>query len=474
MIRIPINRTTFKKTFLKGDGHLEIDSAKWKTLFDARANFTRDTDRFADVAVSRAAQEEFRLGRDDSVQLGLGFRAEAGSAIRLIWPPAHDDDPQDPAIEENLLNPLSAGTLVVHLELHGRGYGNSASKLPAGPVSFQIHAEAGGGVRLDRFKVYDETQSVRLIIGDLLGTLILPHQVDDVGKIPRPGEVLVFGYDGYLRLRAGMNWGYSISGSKKLDFKNLTPEFKYSMKIAASMSVGYRLAGSFEIEARRGRSNDDGETRWIGFVVRKSRQSRFTFAADIGLTARYTLTGLPATADQFLIALMGGNAERVVDGLEKASKYTTIKKLEARITDKFKRTLIDDLAMEWVDRVLDNTNIAEVLPRVENAVHAYNDLDDRVIQLYEGIVEQVGEETGSIKNVATEIAGLTNPGALQSLISKAANSGIEEQAWGLIQRFWGDRIYDILLVPEEIREVAAIGQKVLDFWTTTRASTFAP
>ena len=463
MIKIPINAENFSTSFLKGNGNLEIESERWKDLFDAGARFSTETDQFAEVAVSADATEDFRFGRNDTLQLGISGGFTGGQSIRLIWP-SEGPDSADPAIDTYELHHPKAGQLYLHLKLNAKGYGKASATIPVGPVAMAINSDAGGGVEYERFKIYDANNTVQQILGDLLGTLALPQQVDQLQEIPAPGELIVLRYDGYLGLSAGLTWGYSFAGSRKTDVNALSLDYEYAMRLAASLSVGYRLAGSFDIEARRGEFNADGENKWVRFVVRKSRQSQFNFAADFGFTSDFKLAGLPATADDFLAKLMGGNAERVLQGLEKATQYSDLEKLKTAVQDRLTKALVDDLAMKWVDEALGNAGVVAVLSRVEQAVKLYNELDDRIIHLYEDVLAEI-PELNKINEVLETISGLQDPATLENLVAKTATSDVHRQAWSLIKRFWGDRIHDVLLSSEEITRVGEFARTAHKFLT---------
>lgn len=455
MIRFPANSGTFARSFLGGNGDVEVTSERWRDLFDSGAQFDPDQDVFSEVSMSGGAGKQLSFGKSGGLRLSISGKGE--HAIRLIWP----QGPTSAEIKRNNLLPLPDGKFYANLSFDAMGYGEAAVNMPSGPVTVNVKAGAGGSVAYDRFKMYGETDTVRDVITDLVTTIALPQQVDKTEEIPAPGEVLVTRYEGYLNLSAGLSWGYRFSGSKSIDINELNLDFEYAIRLAASITVGYRLAGSFEIEARHGQFNASGEKKWARFIVRKRRQSRFQFAADFGFHGDFDLKGLPATADDFLGKLIGSNAEVVLKGLEQATTYTDIAQLEAAVTNRLSQALVDDLAMKWVDEALSNDNIVAVLARVEGAVKAYDALDDRVIHLYEDVLDNL-PGLDRVNEALDVLASLQDSGGLQNLIARTADSAAEKQAWAIIQRFWGNRIHDVLLGNEAVREVSGFAARARD------------
>ena len=95
----------------------------------------------------------------------------------------------------------------------------------------------------------------------------------------------------------------------------LNLDLDYALRMMAAVSVGYSLAGDFSVEARRG-----AEDGWARFVVRKNRDSEFGFTADFGFDGKLELKGLPQSADEFLIRLIGADARTVLAATEKTAQ----------------------------------------------------------------------------------------------------------------------------------------------------------
>jgi len=78
LIRIPIDAENFSESFLNGSGNLEIASERWKDLFDTDARFSAETYQFAELAVAVDGTEDFRVGRNDTMQVSISGGGPAG------------------------------------------------------------------------------------------------------------------------------------------------------------------------------------------------------------------------------------------------------------------------------------------------------------------------------------------------------------------------------------------------------------
>src|SRR5512137_127577 len=103
MLTLPISSDTFKRSFLGGDGQLEVASDKdaWKALVASGAPFDRSVDRVADLKISLGTEKALVLGRADTLKIGLSASAEAVHQIQLIWP--------DSQVEPGTLRDLQPG-----------------------------------------------------------------------------------------------------------------------------------------------------------------------------------------------------------------------------------------------------------------------------------------------------------------------------------------------------------------------------
>ncbi len=344
MLIFPINTDTFKKSFLSGDGEIQLQSDQdiWLTLIATGGKFLPNISRVAAVNFNFANERKFRFGRDGGMRLSVG--ASAGHEIRLIWPDEDDETLKALGLNEF----LTEEKLYARLFFRTNGDFSADTKFPMGTLSATFGIGVGGDATYERLKSYDAEMSAKEILADLLAGARLPQQIDSVSDIPEPGESLVTQFGGYLKLRAGMNWGYEMTGSRSVEINQLNLDLDYALRLMAAVSTGYSLAGEFSIEARRG-----AEDGWARFVVRKSRDSQFNLTADFGFDGRIELKGLPQSADEFLIRLIGADARTVLDHFHKAREYASLDKLEEKLTAMVKGFVHDwahDLIWRSVER----------------------------------------------------------------------------------------------------------------------------
>jgi hypothetical protein len=454
MLIFPINTETFKKSFLSGDGQIELQSDQdlWMSLVATGGKFLPTVTRIADLKFSFANAGNFRFGREGGMRLSVG--AGARHVIQLIWP----DE------ENKLLKDLGLGEFLTDDKLYARIFlsanGDLAAdaKIPSGPLSATFGIGSGGDVAYERLKAYDAETSAKEILGDLLGGLRLPQQVDSVSEIPAPGELLSTRFGGYLKLNAGLTWGYALTGSRSVDLNELKLDLNYALKMMAAVSVGYSLAGEFIIEARRG-----GQKGWARFVVRKRRDSQFNVAADFNFDGQIELKGLPQSADEFLIRLIGGDAKTVLDYFQATRHYSSLDALEKTLTPMVKG-FVHDWSSELIGKALSNETLQEFLNAAQKVSETYADLDARIVDLYHSYLDRIP----LLQRALDLLAGVSLPSGLAELTDTDAEAGAAEQetamaAWDVAQLLWGTNIYPLLLQNEEFAKFSQLAQNARAF-----------
>lgn len=442
---IPINADTFKKSFFDGTGNLEIstDQDIWTDLYEFDKSFSKNVDKIAELKLGVEPKSSLKFGEKNKLALDVDFSGQIAGKIDLIWP---GDD--DEAIKKYQLESfLTANRLYVALLFNAKADGKIDGKMPVGALSADFGIGAGGYVGYQRLIPYDQTKTVKSILNDLFAETRLPQRVNKISEIPREGEVIVLEYGGYLSLNAGLSWGYSLSGTRSFNVQDLALAADYALKLAAEAKFGYKLAGEFSIEARRGKAEN-----WVRFVVRKKRRSEFNFAADFGLTADVELKGLPESADDFLAALFGTKAKTFLDHFAKAEKYSSPEELEkalGALAGKYLQKLSNDL----IGKALSNETLKEFLAAVEKTVNYYNSLDDKIINLYEDYLDKIPQ----LQKVLDDILKLKKFENLSGIV--------DPEVWTIIRKLSGEKFYDLLLDQTSFGEFLEYVQKAKDFLT---------
>jgi hypothetical protein len=444
-MQFPLNGSTFKKSFLDGDGSIEIrtDNDTWGALYNQDKPFPSNVQELVNLKFSAGTSKDFQFGQADGLKLTVGFNSEVIGYIDLIWPGEADSNELIKVYE--LKQFLTSNKIYLAIVFSAKGDASVKGSYPIGTLTPTFGIEAGGHVGYNRLALYDQSQSVKAILDDLFADIRLPQAVGSSPELPSPGEVIATQFGGYLNLSAGLTWGYSLTGTRSFEVRDLSLELDYAIKLAASVSIGYKLAGDYSFEGRRGTDDE-----WYRLIVRKNRHSEFDFAADFGIKAKADLKGLPATADEFLSALLGTDAETVLSYFQKAKKYSSLDELEKAV-GKLTKGFLQQLSDKWLGKALDNDTLQKFLGVAQKVVDTYENLDQRIIDLYEDYLEKLPQ----LDQVLNLLLGVGSREDLKTLT--------DSEAWDIIRRLWNEKLHDLLLKDDEFAEFAKFIQKVKDF-----------
>ncbi len=429
---ISISKETFSRSFLGGAGSLELatDQDLWNKLIENDLQFHRGVDRVADVSAKIDAEKPFTIGRSEVLALKVKAGFSVGHQIELVWP-----DEIGPTLESYELPALGDDELYVQFRLNAKGDAGLSGQY-TGPAQISFGVQSGGDAQYELIRRYKQSEKVPAILADLFANVRLPQQVDEKTQVPDAGEVLRLRYGGYLGLSAQMSWGYSVTGSRSVEIRDLKADFDYSLALAASVGAQYRLAGEFEILVRRG-----SKAGWARYTVRKARDSQFQFAADLGLEAEMGLTGLPQSADEFLAKVAGADAVAILEKLDDARRFTSLDELQAQ-TDLLAQDVLDNLALEWLNKKLSNQTLAKVLDGVQQVRLQYQTLDEKV----RGLVEAQLDKLDDLRE-AVFLNDATTPAKLRKRLEKDVPAAAK--AWDLLELAWGDDLVDVMLDQSE-------------------------
>lgn len=445
MLEFPVSTDTFKKSFLEGNGSFEVVTPQgtWEALVNSNKPFPDNVETLAKISFRAGSKFKFgeQTGSNNGLKLNADVSASANSEIRLIKVKT------DPLIKSyELQEHFGSDTLYAAVIFGAAAAGKLDGSMPTGPLTATFGIGAGGSVAYERLVAFKKSDSARKILAELFAESRVPQAVNSPGEIPAEGEVLALRYDGYLDLSAGATWGYTLSGTKSVDVLDFGLALKYAVKLAASASFKYRLAGSFSCEARRAKGSG-----WAQFVVRKSRESTSEFAADVGLKATAELEGLPESPDKLLAALLGTNAEAILKKLALVEENASLDKLEETL-EKLVSGFVLKHADKWIGKALDNSTVAEFLERAHEVIDAYEKLDDRIIGLYEDFLDGKLPQLGALLD---RIIALPNLEALKGVT--------DGELWDLIRRLWKERLNELLLSEAEWKKLVALAKKSKEF-----------
>jgi len=443
MLSLTVGPGTFKRGFLNGHGDLNLD------LPDGLKPTNPFPDSVTTVLTGNATAStgDLTFGNSTGMSMTASLSAAGSTCIDLLRPQGQSDF----AKKYGLMIP--DGQIGAHFHLEGQAGGtlDGIVPLPIGMANFDFGIKAGANVFYDRFRLYNAKQASGDVLVDLVTELELPQHAGTPVSLPMPGELLVFGYGGYLDLKAGLSWGYQLTGHEGVDFRDLKAVIEYDLRLKASLDFGYKLAGNFEISARLGSSPG-----WVALAVKKSKTSEFNFAEAFQATARINPTGLPSSADEFLSAFLGADVKHALDLFQKIRGYTDLDKLQAD-TDRILLNSVTNLANKWLGKALDQANISDFVGMVGKVVDEYNAIDPQIVSavthLYEDYLDQNALQT--LQGALSKIAGLARRDDLASLS--------DAEAWKIINRLVGGDLVTLLQDNRAFSDVTTIAQKGLDF-----------
>lgn len=456
-----ISSDTFKKSFLAGAGQLELTSDKdmWMTLLATGGRFSSAVSPVADVDFNFGGKpgepppQKFQFGGKTGMKLGIS--ASVGDQIHLIWPDQEGDDAKI-LKDYELTEFLTEDNLYVRLLLHASADVSADTAVPVGALRTTFGITSGGNVAYERLKLYNADLSAKAILSDLFAGVRLPQQIDSAAELPDAGELLVTRFGGYLQLRSGLSWGYQLAGSESLDVNQLKLNLDYALRTMASVSVGYKLAGDFSIEARRGAK--DG---WVRFVVRKSRDSQFNFAADFNLDTSHNLQGLPQSADEFLVRLIGADAQTILDQFHKAQQFDSLDKLEAALTPMAK-SFVHEWAQTLIGKALTTQTFTEFFSAAKQVADVYENLDERILSLYHNYLNRIP----ALQKALALVAGATNPAALAAVLAADNGQSGDDTSLStldLVMVLWSSNIQPLLMDNQEFLKFSKLAGQAQSF-----------
>lgn len=431
MFQFPINPKSVS-TSLGGVGQLTLSTpdGAWKTLIQTAKPFSPSVSQVAAVDFQIQGAKQFAFGAPNGVQLGVTASASSTNQISLIWPGQSDPALADFGLDAN----FDASQLYARVSLSGKADGSARGTWPVGPLSATFGVAAGGALTYDRLKLYPKTEIAGRILGDLIGGVRLPQQLASVDSIPAAGEVLATRFYGYLKADAGVTWGYSLTGSRSTNIKDLSLDLQYALQIGGSVSASYQLADDLRIEALRG--DADG---WLRVVVKKDKSSEFNIKGDFGFTGTPTLNGLPSSADDFLTKLLGADVGTYLGYLQTAQTYSSLDQLQ-QLAGRLGQQTVQNLSQKWIGAALNNSTFQQFLGVAKRVVDEYRNIDSRILQFYSDYVGKLPE----LQALMTEFQKIESTAAFEKITNPAT---IEQ-----IRKIWNERFPNLLVSDAEVAE----------------------
>ena len=386
---------------LGGNGSLTVSVPQ----IDLTQKLDESTTSLLSVNFSATGGKSFTVGTPGSVKLAIG--ASANAQLTPLWASSTGGmsalQPYDVSgiTLENFFipPPQNADKMLLFFNCGAKFDASVGAKFQYSTLSASVTLGAGADASYALLGSCDKNKPAAAAIIDFFKDLKLPENID--GPMP-PGQMIAFTYGGYLSLGASIGVGYQIAGGKSFDIGNLSLNEKYNFSLAAKVAVGAKVAGRYNITVY---SLPEG---WARVVVHKAKQSDITIAADVGVNAQFTGTGLPDSSQDFISAVLGLKAKNWINLFNAAIKWTDFKTLEQNL---------DDLAKSYIEQYIgkgftalqNNPELAALMTKFQQVVNSYNNVGNDAITLFDkyfniatnAVNQELNDALNAIKSVTT-------------------------------------------------------------------------
>lgn len=411
------------------------------------------------VSLNVSGDNPIKIGESDTVKLDFSVGASAEARLLPLWANSNPDRlkllkgylPDDYLANHNneLILLLILGERV-GVELNG-GFSYQALN---SDVSLKVGQDAG--YRLIR--AFDASKPVKELVPEFFSGFRLPANIDDrLGE----GEVIAFEYGGFLKMAASVGVGYELAGSQGIGIKDLNLVEKYDFSLLAKLSLGAGLAGRFRVTARRGDNGAD----WVRVQVRKSRQSRLSIAADVSVSANFDTENMPKDADEFIGSIFGVKAKNWLNMFEQVKQYSDFDELEKKL-DGLAKAFVERYIGKAFDALEDNAEFTDFITRVGEIAHSYVNLENHAVTLFDRYFNVV---SGTVDQELTRVLNFIKDAVSLDALEEKLNETSDE-IWfdvlnqltegGLLEWLSGAVKIDEVLIHDPLSELKARVDKV--------------
>jgi hypothetical protein len=348
------------------------------------------------VAFNAAGAQKMTLGQGDTVKVSLSTSASAsltpvfatstGAPAKLLTTYGVGDFFKGGANADKVVLAFEAGAKVDA----GAAGSFSYSVLKAG-----VELDAGVDAGYTYVRAADKSLALPLLLVDYFKTMRLPEQAE-AGQMRtlEPGEAISLRYGGYLKVGAEVAAGYDLSGSKSFTLGGLALSEKYDLSIVGQIGLNAEVAGRFSILVTAA-----GELPgWTRVQVRRHRAKELTVAADVNVDVKNEIK-LPATADEFLGAVLGVNGKNFINVFQKARELSDFDAFKSA-TDGLARRFVSELIGKGFDALSSRTEFDQFLARVNKVVTSYEQVEDRAVTLFDRYFDRLETLTGFLDRLA--------------------------------------------------------------------------
>ena len=302
---------------LRGKGELVVDSGKLRL----HSAIPEDTTSLLSVSFKGSGEQPVSLGQDDSVKLGVSaaasttltsvFATTAGGAKLL----------KAAGLGDLFKSGANADKVVLIFDVGASADASAAGSFAYSALKTSVELDAGGDAGYTYARALDKTLSIEKILPALFKTMRLPEQG---GRAPEAGEAISLRYGGYLRVAAEVSAGYQLAGTKAVSIGQLALSEKYDLSILGKIGLSAGVAGRYSILVTRAELPG-----WARVQVRRHRAKDLKIAADVTVEFKNELTDLPASANEFLGAVLGTNAKNFLGRVPEGHRTVRFREVPA-------------------------------------------------------------------------------------------------------------------------------------------------
>lgn len=380
-----------------GDGSLKVNL----NVTDPTKPIPPTDNNIMAVDFTIGGSQPFSIGANDSFKFEIG--ASAGAALIPLWSSSSAERLKlldDYGLRGFFDGGAHSGSLLLLLKVGAKADANLSAKFKYLNLTANASLAAGADGNYALIRSFPTDTAAGDLIKKFLGSMRLPANIR--GPL-NPDEVIAFDYGGYVRFKAGLGFGYEISGSSSFEINQLQFAEKYAFTLMATLGLESSVAGNFRIEVRPG-----SQPGWAQIVLRKRRSKSFAIAADVTAKATFEQEGLPENADDFLSAVIGLKSKNWLNLFNQVHELTDFNKLQVYL-DNLAKSFIEEYTGKAFEELADQTKLDEVINLIGEVIDQYNEVGDNAVTLFDkyfniatGAVDaKLSEALQFIKNVTS-------------------------------------------------------------------------
>jgi hypothetical protein len=337
-----------------------------------------DADLFH-VNVETGGGKSFALGSGQSVK--LGFEATTRTRLLALWKQSAAER-RRLLKEYDLANYFDANPERVLLVFQSgvSADAEAAARMRHAPLSASATLRAGADAGYVMVRSAPAGTPADQLVREFFAALRLPG---DVSAPLANDEVIVFEYGGYLNFRAGVNFGYELSGASSLALSELALTQRYEFSLLAKLTLGAKLLGRFKVVVRAG-----AKPGWGRVTILKSRSKSFSVGAVVDAAARVETEGWPENANELIASMVGLKAKNWLSLFDRIAEIENFADLEANL-DGLARDFIERYTDKAFDALRDHTQFDEFLARVRRVTSAYRNLGADAVTLFDRFYDPI-------------------------------------------------------------------------------------